>query len=178
MSSFRRSTVLLALLVLGGVLLTGCLGGNAPDLDPTAADENATDPEEAEPVEGAPGNASWTEDEWSGTVTSAHALLIAYNPEGSFVVEPSVEEGARTLFLNLSIEATAPTTEAEMLIGPPGCEVNDNDCEERVSTSDGTASWDAEDPEPGTWRVRVFKSGPGADRIDWTLSAAQHVDAQ
>lgn len=83
-----------------------------------------------------------------------------------------MKKNATVLFLNLTV--TSGDTEAEMLIGPPGCAVNGG-CEHRKATSDGEASWRMEDPAAGSWRVRVFKEGPGAAQVGWELTADQRI---
>ncbi len=171
---------LVALLLAGTLLATGCLGfGSDEESGPRASDNEAGDDGSEDPTSDEETSAEverevgWETNEWSGTVTSVSVVVNAISAE-EFSAEPTIEEGAERLILNLSVEPLAPTTEAFAAIADPSCEPATG-CDDETRTEDGEASWATEDPEAGTWTVRIFKDGPGADRIEWTLTAAQKI---
>ncbi|MDX1612461.1 MAG: hypothetical protein R3185_08825 [Candidatus Thermoplasmatota archaeon] len=162
------------LLMLVGLVLAlvsaGCISGTGDEeVDPNTQQEPEVDPPPPEP------NATlgWRTEAHDGSITSARAVILATNTQGSdTVLELQVPDDATTWgFL-----ATANGGPLDILVGHPGCQPNSG-CEETVNVEDGAeANWTAQQAEPGTWTLRFFHGGvAGAGQIDWTVEAGWEV---
>ncbi len=170
-----RRTVLILLLATS-LAMAGCLAGDdggsdveAQDASANASDatgassnttENATEPTHA-----------WNTTTREGTLRGGNAGVFVYsNPQGSDASQNwTVAPGSTQLIVNL----TTGSDEVYFTITPPGCEggsFGGSDCETTNTTAGGTI-YMAEDPEPGTWEITMFRNEPGYGTTDYVLTA-------
>lgn len=90
------------------------------------------------------------------------------------LVRFDVGDETRALDLALSADLTQGHGELDMLVAPPGCQLNTG-CEVEVTTTSGQATWSVEDPAQGPWTVRLFHDAPGGGIAGWTLDVERVV---
>lgn len=167
--------IALVLVLASALALAGCLGGggggsgaDAASADdgtgPNQADDGSADndtEEEGEPVP-----------EWNRTAFDGDAP----GPNAVFVFTPGPTHNLTVVdgTMNLTVNATSGDGEVLVDIYPPDCEESDNQRGESCShTADTEAGgqWSTEDPEAGTWQIRVSKADPGTGSTSYEVTA-------
>lgn len=153
MKAFAWSMVALA-------FTAGCLGSGDDEPEPQGLDE---------PEPAPPGNTTaapaWTVTTAEGTITGANAVVVSTNtPQSDTVVTFEVPEASAALGL---VVTASDGGALNVLVGAPGCEANTG-CEESV-VADPEVTWNATEPEPGTWQLRFFLGEPGVGEVAYTV---------
>lgn len=151
-------------------LLAGCLDDAGPTTDATV------------PPEGPAVVLDWANETVSGSVASIGSPVFSANPAGlvgeQIVWEFSVPANASRLVLEFSGSANLPTTEADLQVFGPDCEVGlQTDCVTEVTTEGLAAELTVEAPRSGTWQFRLFVE-TGADEVVFDLLVASLAPAQ
>ncbi len=122
-------------------------------------------------------------DSYSGQIISLATPVVGVNvPDvgplqtSQNLVQLDVDSGTQALALDLSADITTGHGELDMLVAPPGCELNTG-CEIEVTTSGGQATWETPDPAEGAWTIRFFFDAPGGGIAGWTLEVTETVPA-
>lgn len=156
-------------LVLGvaALLLTaGCIGFGGDDGE---TNETTNETNNNSTIEGKEDQEEWSSENRSGSVPATSALV------GEEAAEESFEVDGSALVLNLSAEGG----ELDMCIQKPAGNESSNDsqedCDETVTTQDGNATFEADEPEAGNWTVRLSAADASSSEIEYELEIAQKV---
>lgn len=178
-----------ALLVASLVLTTGCLGlggDDAEDADVDAGDDAGANASDEDTSGEAGGGTSDHEHEaeperhWDNKTGEVQGTNYLVGSEGDAAEETTEVPDAA---LEFSITLTVEEGEVDAEIYPPGCEESDEEPGEDCSTSLGTvdsdqeamepdggnATWSTDDPDAGTWTIRLWKADAGTDPVPYTL---------
>lgn len=168
----RRIALVLAL--AAALAVAGCLGGGGDGAD-TASTPGTTPTGEDAPDNDTAGNDTADEPvpRWNTTSFEGEAsgpnLVFVFTPGPTHNV--TVLEDTR----NLTVNATSSDGELLVDVYPPGCEEQDNqrgeDCSHTADTQGDDGQWTTEDPEPGTWTIRVSKADPGTGSTSYEVTA-------
>jgi hypothetical protein len=179
----------LALTVL--LLTTGCLGIGGEDEAETDAptDEGSdagTDGSSDDGTDGAPNSTSDHEHQpeperhWDNKTGEVSGTNVVVESQGEAAEETTeVPEAANELSITLSAEQG----EIDAEVYPPGCEEQDDepgeDCSASLSTMEsdqeatqpdgGNATFSTQDPDAGTWTIRMWKADAGDGSVPYTL---------
>lgn len=167
--------ILLVLVLASALAVAGCLSDDG-DGAGTASDEATPTQDEgsADAVDGNETDDADPEPEWNRTTFSGEApgpnLVFLFTPGPTHNV--TVVDGTR----NLTINASSSDGELLVDIYPPGCKEQDNvrgeGCSHTADTEDGEGGhWATDDPEPGTWTVRVSKGDYGYGSTSYEVTA-------
>lgn len=180
-----------ASLLIGLMLLTaGCLGLGGDD-----AEDAQDDVDDAPEADGSAnetndstsggtsdhGHEAQPEKHWDNKTGEVQGTNVLVESQGEAVEETTeVPEAA----LEVSITLSAEEGEIRGEVYPPGCEEQDEepgeDCSHSLNTYDsqaestqpdgGNATWSTQEPDAGTWTIRLWKADAGNSAVPYTLT--------